>query len=204
MKNNTLLSKILIFIIGVVVGAFGLLLLKKISSFYINNELDFVAISSTVATLVIALFIGVYYESNRKKNDQRKEKIIGYYEEYLEDLRIKVDQAKKDSTTLQVRSSIFQQLRTRAHALKELTCTKKLLKNNDQNLGDLENELKSLWQKLTEKVQVDDSSTTKDTSTDDTSEPKKEENRYATIQTDAALIRIETIIHRIIIDLNDA
>lgn len=154
---------------------------KKNNLFVFSNKLKLTDAISMALTVIMGLFIAFYVD--KAKNVQRvtKDMFISYYNSYLEFLREKISLVLEEQSIHQ-RFLYFKLIRTRLYNLRELSTERKMIEEENIQFNELFNEVTLLWKESTYSNQITD---------------KNKENM------ELSLIKIEGIIHKLVLEIND-
>lgn len=154
MKNK--LSQIICILFSMASGSIITIMIKKISSLTISNEVNLLDLIFGISTVIITLYIAFILEKNKGDERNSKDSIISFYKEYYEFLQNKIEKILSNELEYQEILSEFKILRMKWYELKSIDLSKKILGENERLIEEISSEINNLWEICTEDENIID------------------------------------------------
>jgi hypothetical protein len=152
LKNYKL---ILSLIVGILIGVFLNLLIKKHSTLHIESDVSFEINPLEIFSILINIFLAIYITRNlSKQNDlekTEKELLINYLKEFQVEFSNKIDKLiESPDFETPITNSCFKTLRTKINSILTIAEENNLITNNDETSSKIKQKISDIWELFTD------------------------------------------------------
>lgn len=142
-------------VVGMLVGVFLTLLLKKYTSLYIDGQISFEINPLEFFSIIINVFLAIYITRNLSKlNDlekTEKELIINYIKDYKSEFSSRINKLiEEDSFENPITNSNFKVLRTRISSILSLAIEHNFIQKSDETVVECYKKVTDIWELFTD------------------------------------------------------
>lgn len=150
-------SQICIFLLGILIGIYFMIIIKKYSHFTLHNDISIeinpIEIFSILINIFIAYYITVVFGKKNDIDKSEREILLHYFEDFRKDkdqiIAESIDVILSGNNNLTFINSQFKYLRQKLNMNLTLLVDRKIILNTDALKQNSEAKMKNIWEKIT-------------------------------------------------------
>lgn len=153
MQKN--LKSIIIFTVGVIVGIYSLLIIKKITNLSLESKISFqinpIEIISITINLLLALYIAQVLSKRNEQEKSQKELLINYLKEFQSDFSKKTDKLlEMQEFDVPTTNLFFKYLRSKIYSIISIAKETNLITNKNNTANSITQKVTEIWTYFTD------------------------------------------------------